>query len=231
MKRGLLSLVLLLTVLLLIQRLVFPFDGSNRHTTELDAEQGRYEFQFLGTNHGPLLLKVETTTGAVWKRDLEKEGPWTRLNDEVVLADDPAAESPRKRKRRKRRPRMDPKAVTELVAEIGRVRGIDVANLPEDLSLLIQIVRTGQPEELRGWAIGQIAGYPAKDAVPAFVELLDHSDRSVLIRVVEGLEKENDRAAIEPLRRLLESDPEPSVENAASRAIAALEAEASKPVD
>lgn len=232
MNRGLLGLVLLLTLLLLIQRLVVPFHGTNPSGSNLASEQGRYEFRILGTNQGRLLLKIETTSGVIWKRGLDVEGPWYRLNDEVIVAERSSADAPTQRKRGARRPRrMDRGALKNLVAEIGRLQGIDVANLPEDLSLLTQIVRTGNPPELRGWAINQIAFYPPEDAVPAFVGLLDHTDSALLIRVVGALKKENDPVAIEPLRRLLESNPKPKISRAATAAIASLEAEAAKLVN
>lgn len=230
MDRLLLGLVLLLTLLLLIQRLVFPFEGLNRRGSEMTAELGRFDFRILTDIREPLLLKVDSSSGAIWKRGLEADGPWVRLNDEVIFAKDSGAARSRKRGYG-RRPKIDPEALKELVAEIARLQGIDVASLPEDLSVLTRIVRKGNPPELRGWAIQQIASFPAKDAVPAFVGLLNHTDTVLLIKIVRALASEEDPVAIEPLRRLLDSNPPPRVLQAVTDAIAVLEAEAAKPAD
>ena len=172
------------------------------------------------------MLRSDTTSGAVWKCELEADGPWDRLNDDVVAAG--SAADPDKRKRRVRRGRMSRATRKGMLVEMAKIQGIDLADRPEDLSLLIDLVRNGTPVSLQGWGLTQIAGYPAKDAVPALVRLLDHTDTLTLVQIVNALKSHSDPFAIKPLRRLLESHRNPRVKKAAAAAIESLEAEAAK---
>ena len=231
MNRGLLGLVLLLTLMLLIQRLVVPFDGLNRSRSEMASERPRYDFRIQPMSSATLLLRFDTASGAVWKREIEADGPWDRLNDDVV-AGDSGAPSRAKRKRLARQRRKErTEAIDGLLAALARTQGIDYEGRPEDLGALTKLVRNGNPAGLRSWAVSAIAGYPPKDAVPAFVGLLDHTDTAMLVRVVRALKSESDPVAIEPLRRLLASHPNPRVKKAAAAAIESLEAEAAKPAN
>jgi hypothetical protein len=226
MNRLLLVVVLLLTLLLLIQRLVLPYDGSNPPEGAISTDLGRYEFQVQRGHKHLLLLRIDTMTGAMWKRGIEADGPWARLNENVIFAGQPIPETPGKRKRR-----MSPEATKELVAALAELRGVEVPTRPEDLSLLTDMVRKANPESLRPWAIGQIAGYPPKDAVPAFVGLLDLTNRALLLQVIEALKEGKDPIAIKPLRRLARANPSSRVSAAAAVAIASLEAEAARKED
>jgi hypothetical protein len=241
MNRALLGLVLSLTLLLLVQRLVLPVEGSTGPPTQTNAGQGAYDFQVFVTERGTALLRIETATGATWKRGVGADATWHRLNEEVILAsasdDDWMTDSGRTakvgrgRKRGLRPGRIGGENLQGLVKAIGTRQGIDVENLPEDLSVLTDLVRTGEPKDLRGWALKQISSYPPKDAVPALVGLLDHDEAKVLVNVIAALRIEEDPAGIEPLRRLVASNPTPKVAQAATDAIASLEAEAAKPSD
>lgn len=186
------------------------------------------------------MMRVDSTNGAIWTRDIEADGEWLRLNEEIapagtavagVSADDSSTpKKERRRLRRGRRAALDPEAARALRVELAKLKGVELTEKPEDLTTLTNVVRTGVPKELRGWAIRQIAGYPAKDAVPALIPLLDHPDAPVLIGVIRALQAEGDPVAIEPLREVLDHR-NPGVKATVKAAIEALEAEAEAEVE
>jgi len=219
-NRGLLGLLLLLTLMLLIQRWVLPFDSGSR----IAVQSGRYEFRHTRGIHAPILYRFDTTNGAVWTREIDADGPWDRITDEAVsegtLEPSPLELERKERRARRRAARraMKPEAANALRQELAELQGIELEEKPQDLSALTTLVSSSGSQPLRGWALSQIAKFPPKDAVPALIPLLGHRDNSVVIAVVRALQAQQDPVAIEPLRKLLEHR-NPKVKKAARQAI------------
>jgi len=223
--RVLLGLIGVLGFALLAQRMIV-----SRALPEIASDVGRYEFELYRTEDVRHLLRMDTTDGAVWQRDLAPDTPWIRLSDEAV----PEGSSPPERSSDVQKPPpADSQSTGEALAEVPGLRqaliaeaerrGIEVREPSKDLGLLVRLARKSNPPSLEEWALDQILEYEPVDSVPALLQLLDHPNALRLAKIVDALGEAGDRVAIEPLRELAATHKNQGVRAKAAAAVGKLE--------
>jgi hypothetical protein len=187
----------------------------------------------------------------VWRKGLTTDGPWVIIDEETrggtpeaaePVSDEPpaapvptAAAAPSDAESTTPVPaessepssKLEQRRTKRLYAALAKeaeARGIDLeaAKPAADLSLLVNLARNANEEAVQEMAVTHIAGYEAKSAVPALLQLLDHPSPKITVGVIRALGAKGDADAIAALRELAASGAHPAVRQAAGQAAQAL---------
>jgi hypothetical protein len=209
-SRALLSLITLLLLVIVAQELglLSGSFGSGR----AEEREARFSVVAIRAPGGPVLIRTDTATGKVWKRNVrDEQAGWALLEEEPSEAGDESASS-------------GTGASPSPQAAGAELKGSAVASPPrseKDIEGIVELLKDPEPD-VRVWACQQLGRVAPERALAPLTRALGDPEPQVVIAAIGSLRKLGDPRALPELGKLSEH-PNPDVQTAALGAVKALQ--------